>query len=109
MAIVSNGRVKTHQARAALSPPGVMFTSLTEQLGNIRRWNDERHWGFRAADFHSVDLTPHAGNDPLVVDVVAIYLPDTAECNGVVQRQDGVRADQVRARVAGEALCRGVH
>lgn len=85
MATVSNGRVKTHQARAALSPPGVMFTSLTEQLGNIRRWNDERHWGFRAADFHSVDLTPHAGNDPLVVDVVAIYLPDTAECNGVVR------------------------
>jgi hypothetical protein len=83
MAIVSNGRVAKREARLALRPPGVMFTSLTEQLSNIRQWNAERRWGFGPADFHSVDLTPRAGNDPLVVDVIAIYLPDTAERNGV--------------------------
>ncbi|HJT04263.1 MAG TPA: hypothetical protein VJ757_11650 [Pseudonocardiaceae bacterium] len=81
----SNGRVQAHQARAALRPPGVMFTSLTEQLSNVRRWNAERHWGLGAADFHSVDLTPRAGNDPLVVDLIAIYLADTAEYNGVIR------------------------
>jgi hypothetical protein len=62
-----------------------MFTSLTEQLGNIRRWNAERHWGFGASDFQSVDLTPRAGNDPLIVDIIAIYLADTAECHGVIR------------------------
>jgi len=85
MAIVSNGRVAAREARMALRPPGVMFTSLTEQLGNIRRWNAERHWGLDADDFHSVDLTPKAGNDPLVVDVLAVYLSSTAECNGVIR------------------------
>jgi hypothetical protein len=85
MAIVGNGRVAAREARLALTPPGVMFTSLTEQLANIRQWNTERSWGFSAADFHSVDLTARARNDPLVVDVVAIYLPDTAERSGVLR------------------------
>lgn len=85
MTIVGNGRVAAREARLALRPPEAMFTSLTEQLGNIRRWNTERRWGFSAADFHSVDLTPRARKDPLVVDVVAIYLPDTAECSGVLR------------------------
>ena len=85
MAIVGNGRVAAREARMALRPPGAMFTSLTEQLGNIRRWNAERRWGLDADDFHSVDLTPKAGNDPLVVDVLAVYLASTAECNGVIR------------------------
>lgn len=85
MATVSNGRVAAREARLALRPPGMMFTSLTEQLGNIRQWNSERRWGLRAADFQSVDLIPQAGNDPLVVDVIAVYLPETAERNGVLR------------------------
>lgn len=83
MATGSNGRVAAREARTALRPPEVMFTSLTEQLANIRRWNEERHWGFSAADLHSVDLTPRAGNDPLVVDLIAVYLASNNQLNGV--------------------------
>lgn len=83
MTTVSNGRVPPRTAQSSLRPPGVMFTSLTEQIGNIRRWNEERHWGFTAADLHSVDLTPRARDDALVVDLIAVYLPDTQERNGV--------------------------
>lgn len=78
-----NGRVAAQEARLALTPPERLFASLPEQLGNIRRWNEQRRWGFSAEDFHSVDLTPHAGGDPLVVDVIAIYLPDSPELNGI--------------------------
>ncbi|MBV9059612.1 MAG: hypothetical protein JO296_01440 [Pseudonocardiales bacterium] len=85
MATASNGHVAVRDALVALRPPGIMFSSLTEQLGNVRRWNAERRWEFGAADFQSVDLTPRAARDPLVVDVVAVYLPDTAECNGVLR------------------------
>ncbi|MGH8571465.1 MAG: hypothetical protein ACREX8_02665, partial [Gammaproteobacteria bacterium] len=65
------------------TPPGRLFASLPEQLGNVRRWNEARGWGFSANDFHSVDLTPRAGPGPLVVDLIAVYLRDSAELNGV--------------------------
>lgn len=71
------------EAQLALTPPGRLFTSLPEQLGNVRQWNEERRWGLRADDFQSVDLTPRAGAGPLVVDIIAVYLRDTAELNGV--------------------------
>jgi hypothetical protein len=61
----------------------MMFTPLPEQLANIRRWNEERQWGLDASDFHSVDLTPRAGNNPLVVDLIAVYLRDSAEMDDV--------------------------
>lgn len=83
LTITGNGRVAAHDARLAITPPDRLFDSLTEQLGNVRRWNEERHWGFSAADFHSVDLTPRAGSGPLVVDVIAIYLPAGSELDGV--------------------------
>jgi hypothetical protein len=83
MATLSNGRVAAHEARLAVRPLEIMFASLTEQLGNVRLWNEERRWGFSAGDLHSVDLTPRAGNDPLVVDLIAVYLSDNAEMNGV--------------------------
>jgi hypothetical protein len=83
MATLSNGRVAAREAQLAVTPPGIMFASLPEQLSNVRRWNEERRWGFSAGDLHSVDLTPRAGNDPLVVDLIAVYLGDNNEMSGV--------------------------
>ncbi|MGH3550981.1 MAG: hypothetical protein ACRDQU_23240 [Pseudonocardiaceae bacterium] len=80
---MSNGRVAAREARIAARPPEVMFAPLSEQLANIRRWNKERGWGLSASDLHSVDLTPRAGNDPLVVDLIAVYLRDGAEMDHV--------------------------
>lgn len=71
------------EARLAITAPERMFASLPEQLGNIRRWNEQRRWGLRAADFRSVDLTPHAGSEPLLVDVIAVYLADRPDLDGV--------------------------
>lgn len=51
-----------------------MFTSLGEQLANIRRWNEVREWGFDAAALDSIDLTPRTHSDPLIVDLIAVYL-----------------------------------
>jgi hypothetical protein len=83
MATVSNGKVAAREARIAARPPEMMFTPLPEQLANIRRWSEERQWGLSASDLHSVDLTPRAGNDPLVVDLIAVYLRDSAEMDDV--------------------------
>jgi hypothetical protein len=83
MTVVSIGRVAPRDAQLVGKPPEVLFTSLPEQLSIIRIWNEERHWGLSAGDFHAVDLTPRAGNEPLVVDLIAVYLPDSAEMNGV--------------------------
>ncbi len=83
MATVSNGRVAAREARIAARPPEVMFAPLPEQLANIRRWNAERGWGLTAGDLHAVDLTPRAGNDPLVVDLIAVYLRDGPEMSAV--------------------------
>ena len=83
LTITGNGRVASHDARLAITPPDRLFDSLTEQLGNVRRWNEQRRWGFSAADFHSVDLTPQAGSGSLVVDIIAVYLPDSSELDGV--------------------------
>jgi hypothetical protein len=83
MATVSNGKVAAREARIAARPPEMMFTPLSEQLANIRRWNEERQWGLTAGDLHSVDLTPRAGNDRLVVDLIAVYLRDSAEMDDV--------------------------
>jgi hypothetical protein len=78
-----NGRVAAREAQLAITPPERIFASLPEQLGNIRRWNEERRWGLSADDLHSVDLTPRAGGGPLVVDVIAVYLGEGADLNGV--------------------------
>lgn len=81
---MQNGQVKPREARLAITPPESLFTSLPDQLNSVREWNEERGWGFTAADFHAVDLTPHAGDiDELVVDVIAVYLPSGPELNGV--------------------------
>jgi hypothetical protein len=55
-------------------PPEHIFVPLTEQLANVRRWNEDREWGFTSADFEALDLTPRAHVDPLVVDLLAVYL-----------------------------------
>jgi len=67
-----------------------LFCPLTEQLASIRRWNDERNWGLPAAELDAIDLTPRTHSDPLVVDLVAVYLDDLAAGDGQ-EPLDGVR------------------
>jgi hypothetical protein len=64
-------------------PPEKMFVSLERQLENIRRWNEEREWGFSAAELDAIDLAPHEHDDPLIVDLIAVYLPNTPRLDGV--------------------------
>ena len=65
------------------APPADMFVSLPAQLEDVRRWNDERNWGLGPDDFAGVDLSPTHHDDPLVVDVIAVYLPGDEELDGV--------------------------
>jgi len=65
------------------TPPADIFVSLVEQLANVRRWNEEREWGLSADDLDSVDLNPGSHTDPLVVDLIAVYLDDNERMNGV--------------------------
>jgi hypothetical protein len=75
--------VATREARRAEAPPDDIFVSLRAQLDNIRQWNEQRRWGFSPDDLDSVDLSPSGEYEPLVVDLVAVYLDDTAELTGV--------------------------
>jgi hypothetical protein len=80
---MDNGQVTAREAKLAVTPPGSLFVSLRAQLDNIREWNEERRWGFSAADLGAVDLIPSAEKGPLVVDVLAVYLGGDASLNGV--------------------------
>lgn len=77
-------------AEMRTEPPADMFVPLTEQLANVRRWNDDRAWGLPAAELDAIDLTPRAHADPLVVDLIAVYLDDVVDGKGA-GRLDGVR------------------
>ena len=59
------------------------FIPVADQLANVRRWNEERGWGFTDADFDAVDTTPVVHDKPLVVDVVAVFLPEKDGVDGV--------------------------
>jgi hypothetical protein len=71
------------QVQLTEAGPKDMFVPLTEQLDNVRRWNDERGWGFEAGDFEGIDLTDSAHDNPLAADLLAVYLPGNQELNGV--------------------------
>jgi hypothetical protein len=73
----------TVAAEVRPTPPQDMFVGLEEQLANVRRWNEERGWGFGPEDLEAVDLTPRVHQDPLVVDVLAVYLPADEELDAV--------------------------
>lgn len=75
--------MKNTQAAKRVTPPGNIFVSLHKQLDNIRKWNEERGWGFSPEDLDSVDLTPPIEGTPLVVDLIAVYLDGETELNGV--------------------------
>ncbi|MDQ3887578.1 MAG: hypothetical protein M3308_11365 [Actinomycetota bacterium] len=64
-------------------PPAEIFVSLVEQLANVRRWNEEREWGFSADHLDSIDLTPANHTDPLIVDLIAVYMDADETMNGV--------------------------
>jgi len=70
------------------APPGDMFIPLDEQLASVREWNDTRRWGFTAEDFDAVDLTPRTYADPLVVDLVAVYLKGKGDLDAVRHTAD---------------------
>jgi hypothetical protein len=57
-------------------------------MANIRRWNDDREWGFTEAELAAVDLTPRPHPDPLVVDLIAVYLPDQYRGDDGTSRND---------------------
>lgn len=60
-----------------------LFSPLTHQRANLRRWNEQRDWGFTAEDFAALDVTPADHRDPFVVDLFAVYLPDEGELDAV--------------------------
>jgi hypothetical protein len=66
-------------------PPPNLFVPLPEQIANIRRWNEDREWGFADYELDMIDLSPRSHIDPLVVDLIAVYL---GESGGYL---DGVR------------------
>lgn len=57
-------------------PPPFMFVPLAEQLDNVRRWNEDREWELPDEELDAIDLTPRTHADPLVVDLIAVYLDD---------------------------------
>jgi hypothetical protein len=67
-----------------------MFLPLTQQMSNVRRWNEERNWGLNPAELDAIDLTPRTHADPLVVDLIAVYLDDVAAGEDE-EKLDGVR------------------
>jgi hypothetical protein len=89
------GMVPAHRSVAEIPlarrrPPEYLFAPLTEQLANVRRWNEDRDWGFDDADLDAIDLAPRAHADPLVVDLLAVYL-DGEYRGDDVGALDGVR------------------
>lgn len=54
----------------------LVFKPLDQQLDNVRRWNEERGWGFTTAQLDAVKLRgssrPHNG---LMTDVLSVFLP----------------------------------
>ena len=81
---MDNGQLTAHEARlVGTLLLDRMFVSLPQQLDNVRRWNEERRWGFSATDLDSVDLTPTTESKSLVVDLIAVYLEGNAQLNGV--------------------------
>ncbi|MGH9129880.1 MAG: hypothetical protein ACRDY2_13205 [Acidimicrobiales bacterium] len=69
--------------RQRLPPPEDLFVSLEEQASNVRRWNAERSWGLSERQLDAIDLTPQSHDDPLVVDLLAVYLDDHDEMDAV--------------------------
>lgn len=68
---------------AQQQPLTELFAPLAEQWANVRRWNYERGWGIRQKEFDALNLFPRAHHDPLVVDVLAVYLDDRPGLDGV--------------------------
>jgi len=79
---MDNVQTITQDAERA-TPPDDIFVSLRTQLDNVRKWNEERGWGFGPDDLDAIDLTPAAEDKPLVVDLIAVYLDGDANLNGV--------------------------
>ena len=83
------GCARAPGAEMRTAPPADIFVPLTEQLANVRRWNEDRGWGLPAAELDAIDITPRKHADPLVVDLIAVYLDDLSIGKG--RQLDGVR------------------
>ena len=94
-------------------PPTYLFAPLAEQLANVRRWNEDRQWGFAEAELDDVDLTPRTHHDPLVVDLLAVFLDaeyrgeDEGEMDGVRRTCHEIRLER-RSRASAEHLVLGL-
>lgn len=96
-AVMTGDEVAAAVTQVRPVPPEEMFVSLAEQLDNVRRWNDEQAWGFGPEAFEGIDLAPSNHEDPLVADVIAVYLPGGEDLDGVRRTCHelwGVVADQ---------------
>jgi len=59
------------------------FAPLVDQLANVRRWNEDREWELTESELAGVDLAQTEHASPLVVDVLAVYLPAAGRMTGV--------------------------
>lgn len=68
--------------RGQLAPS--WYVASEQQLENVRRWNQERDWGFTEADIPEVPegLAPRG---PLEIPVLSVYLPDKVGVSGYVR------------------------
>ena len=66
----------------------VAFVPLVDQLANLRRWNRDRGWGLDETEFRAVNVAPFSHGSPLVVDVLAVYLPGSMKMDGVQRTCD---------------------
>ena len=81
--LIAPGAVTLQRVERPAPARGSLFAPLTEQIANVRRWNDERGWGFTSADLDAIDLRPADHREPLVVDVIAVYLPGHGDLDGI--------------------------
>jgi hypothetical protein len=58
------------------APVGTVFTPPEEQVLLVRKWNEERGWGFMAEEFKKLFPAPSPYGRPLVTVVLVPYLPD---------------------------------
>ncbi len=70
-------------------PPSGLFTTVAQQIMNVRRWNEELEWGFGEEELAALDPIPRPQTG-LVVDVVVPYLRQLYLGEGV-EGLDGVR------------------
>ncbi|MDQ6782357.1 MAG: hypothetical protein M3063_02700 [Actinomycetota bacterium] len=71
------------EALSPTAPPSDLFVPLAEQIENVRRWNAWRRWGFTPDEIDAIDVTPRPRAEPLVVDIIAIFVEASGSLDGI--------------------------